>query len=49
MTTVYALDVERIGLDAGFTLDAFEAAIEGHVLDRAEIIPTYTLNPSLRE
>ncbi len=49
VTTVYALDVERIGLDAGFTLDGFEAAIEGHVLDRAQMIPTYTLNPSLRE
>jgi Raf kinase inhibitor-like YbhB/YbcL family protein len=48
VTTVYALDVEHVGLDAGFTLDELEAAIEGHVLDRAEIVPTYTLNPSLR-
>jgi Raf kinase inhibitor-like YbhB/YbcL family protein len=48
VTTVYALDVERLGLDAGFTLEEFEAAVEGHELDRAEIVPTYTLNPTLR-
>jgi Raf kinase inhibitor-like YbhB/YbcL family protein len=47
-TTVYALDVDSLGLAAGFTLDELEAAIEGHVLDRARIVPTYTLNPSLR-
>jgi Raf kinase inhibitor-like YbhB/YbcL family protein len=47
-TTVYALDVESLGLDAGFTLEEFEAAIEGHVLDNARIVPTYTLNPKLR-
>jgi Raf kinase inhibitor-like YbhB/YbcL family protein len=48
VTTVYALDVDGLGLEAGFTLDAFEAALEGHVLDRAAIVPTYTLNPALR-
>ena len=48
VTTVYALDVESIGLDAGFTLEGFEEAIEDHVLDRVEIVPTYTLNPALR-
>lgn len=48
VTTVYALDVESLGLAAGFTLEEFEAALDGHVLDRAEIVPTYTLNPSLR-
>jgi Raf kinase inhibitor-like YbhB/YbcL family protein len=47
-TTVYALDVASLGLDAGFTLEQFEAAIEGHVLDTARIVPTYTLNPNLR-
>jgi Raf kinase inhibitor-like YbhB/YbcL family protein len=47
-TTVYALDVPTLGLAAGFTLEGFRAAIEGHVLDRATIVPTYTLNPSLR-
>jgi Raf kinase inhibitor-like YbhB/YbcL family protein len=48
VTTVYAMDVESLGVAAGFTLEEFEAAIEGHVLDSAEIVPTYTLNPSLR-
>jgi Raf kinase inhibitor-like YbhB/YbcL family protein len=47
-TTVYALDVETLGLEPGFTLEEFRAAIEGHVLDSAEIVPTYTVNPSLR-
>lgn len=48
VTTVYALDVEDVGLEAGFTLEALEAAIDGHVLAQAEIVPTYTLNPDLR-
>ena len=48
MTTVYALDVETLGLPAGFTLEELETSIDGHVLDRAQIVPVYTLNPSLR-
>jgi Raf kinase inhibitor-like YbhB/YbcL family protein len=48
VTTVYALGVETLGLEPGFTLEEFRAAIEGHVLDSAEIVPTYTVNPSLR-
>jgi Raf kinase inhibitor-like YbhB/YbcL family protein len=48
VTTVHALDVETLGLEPGFDLEAFRAAIEGHVLATAEIVPTYTLNPSLR-
>jgi Raf kinase inhibitor-like YbhB/YbcL family protein len=47
-TTVYALDVDSVGLEPAFTLDEFRAAIEGHVLDEAQIVPTYTLNPDLR-
>jgi Raf kinase inhibitor-like YbhB/YbcL family protein len=48
VTTVHALDVETVGLEPGFTLEAFRGAIEGHVLEEASIVPTYTLNPSLR-
>ncbi len=48
ITTVYALDVETLGLEPGFGLDEFRAAIDGHVLDSAEIVPTYTVNPALR-
>ena len=47
-TTVFALDVDSLGLPAGFTLEDLEASVEGHVLDTAQIVPTYTLNPSLR-
>jgi Raf kinase inhibitor-like YbhB/YbcL family protein len=45
--TVVALDVASVGLEPGFTLEDFRAAIEGHVLDEGRIVPTYTLNPSL--
>ncbi|HET6713482.1 MAG TPA: YbhB/YbcL family Raf kinase inhibitor-like protein [Actinomycetota bacterium] len=47
VTTVYALDVQSLALDAGYDLEAFRRAIEGHVLSSAEIVPTYTLNPEL--
>ncbi|MGH2630865.1 MAG: YbhB/YbcL family Raf kinase inhibitor-like protein, partial [Actinomycetota bacterium] len=48
VTTVYALDVDTLGLEAGFDLGEFRRAIEGHVLATAEIVPVYSLNPSLR-
>ena len=48
VTTVHALDVETVGLAPGFTLEGFRTAIHGHVLEAATIVPTYTLNPSLR-
>ena len=47
-TSVYALDVETLGLTPGFTLAEFREAIQGHVLDEGTIVPTYTLNPRLR-
>ena len=48
VTTIYALDVGTLGLAAGFDIEVFRRAIEGHVLASAEIVPVYTLNPSLR-
>jgi phosphatidylethanolamine-binding protein (PEBP) family uncharacterized protein len=48
VTTVFALDADSVGLRPGFTLEQFRAAIEGHVLDEGQIVPIYTLNPSLR-
>lgn len=48
VVTVHALDVPSLGLEPGFTLEDFRTAIEGHVLDSGEIVPTYTLNPKLR-
>jgi Raf kinase inhibitor-like YbhB/YbcL family protein len=44
---IHALDVARLGLDEGFSLDDLHAAMAGHVLDEAELMGTYTLNPAL--
>lgn len=46
--TVYALDVERLDVPDGFGGPEARAAMEGHVLDRAELVGTYSLNPSVR-
>lgn len=46
--TVHALDVPSLGLSPGFTLEDFRTALDDHVLDTAELIATYTLNPKLR-
>ena len=45
--TIYALDVESLGLEGGFTGQQARAALEGHVLDQATWIGTYTLNPDV--
>lgn len=45
--TLYALDVESLGLDADFTAADVESAMEGHTLDTARLTGTYTLNPRL--
>ena len=37
-----------LGLEPGFTLEEFRAAMHGHILDEGQIVPTYTLNPALR-
>ena len=42
-----ALDVERLALPEPFRMSDVEVAIEGHVLDTAEIVGRYTLNPAL--
>jgi len=47
--TLYALDVERLDVDGGFTGTDVRTAVEGHVLDTASMSGTYTLNPRLRE
>ena len=48
--TVYALDTDSLGLDADgdFTGDDVRDALDGHVLDQAELVGTYTTNPDLR-
>ncbi len=46
--TVHALDVESTGLEGGFTLEQFEDAVSGHILDSATMVGSYTQNPRLR-
>jgi Raf kinase inhibitor-like YbhB/YbcL family protein len=45
--TVYATDLERCPVDGGFGGPDVLAAIEGHVLAKASLTGTYTLNPRL--
>ena len=46
--TVYALDIDKLDLPTEFTGHDVVEAIEGHVLDRAKLTCTYTINPGLR-
>lgn len=46
--TIYALDVETLGLSGNFTGQDALAAIEDHALAQATWVGTYTLNPDLR-
>lgn len=46
--TVFALDVEKLDLGEEFRGADVEKAIDGHVLDQASVMGTYTLNPDLR-
>lgn len=45
--TVFALDVESLGLEGLFGGPEARAAMEGHVLAEGQVVGTYTLNPSL--
>lgn len=45
--TVYAVDVESLGLGTGFTRDDLTAALDGHILDSASITGTYVTNKRL--
>ncbi len=45
--TVYALDVETLGLSGSFGGAEAVKAMEGHVLGEAEWVGTYTLNPDV--
>lgn len=46
--TLYALDVDTLGLSGSFTGHDVRKAIGGHVLASATWMGTYTLNPDLR-
>jgi len=45
--TVFALDVETLGLTGVFGGADARAAMEGHVLASGQVMGTYTLNPDL--
>jgi Raf kinase inhibitor-like YbhB/YbcL family protein len=46
--TLYALDVERVTVQSPMTGVNVTAALKGHILGKASIMGTYTLNPRLR-
>jgi Raf kinase inhibitor-like YbhB/YbcL family protein len=45
---VYALDVETLGLSGNFNGQDLRKAMEGHVLDSAEIMGVYAIYPSAK-
>ena len=45
--TVYATDLDRVPVSGSFDAPAVREAISGHILDQAEIVGTYTLNPAV--
>lgn len=45
--TLYALDLDRLPLDGSFRGPEVMAAIQGHILAKASVTGTYTLNPRL--
>ena len=47
--TLYALDVDRVEVQGAFGGADALAAIEGHVLDKAALMGTYTINPEAEE
>lgn len=47
--TVYAVDVENLGLEGNFGGAEALAAMQGHVLASGSCTGTYTLNPALRD
>jgi Raf kinase inhibitor-like YbhB/YbcL family protein len=44
---VYALDTARLDVAQNFGWAELQNALQGHVLDQAELIGTYSLNPAL--
>jgi len=46
--TLYALDIDRVPLEATFTGADVLKMIEGHVLENASVAGVYSLNPNVR-
>jgi len=47
--TAYALDVDRLAVDAKFTAPDVLAAVDGHVLGEASLVGKYKINPNAQE
>ncbi len=47
--TVYALDVERLGVDGKLTSEDVQSAMEGHVLGQASMVAKYTISRDAKE
>ncbi|GIX41943.1 MAG: phosphatidylethanolamine-binding protein [Leptospiraceae bacterium] len=45
--TIYALDIPSLNFNGRFFGNDVKEAMEGHIIDYAEIMGTYTLNPDL--
>ena len=45
--TLYALDLDRLGVEGSFTGSQVREALAGHVLDTATFSGTYTINRRL--
>lgn len=45
---LHALDLARCPVEAPFDVDAVRKAIDGHILESAELTGLYSLNPSVR-
>lgn len=45
--TIFALDVERLGIDGDFGGERALEAMQGHILDQCTWVGTYTLNPDI--
>lgn len=46
--TIFALDIETLDLAENYRGGDLRHAIDGHIVDHASVIATYTLNPRLR-
>lgn len=47
--SVYALDVDRLGVDGKFTAADVQGAMEGHILAEASLLTKYTINVDAKE
>ncbi len=46
--TLYALDVDKLGVDGHFDGPGAVAAMDGHILAKASVVGTYAINPDAK-